>query len=149
MKTLFQEVLVVGLWTLIGALALWGFDHVGLLPAENAGSAGTFGPRVDFPEVVEIWQKGEAIFVDARPPNMFAREHIPGAINVPITNVAQAISKLPEDRSIRLITYCGSSECPNGWQLMNLLVQYGYQNVQLFHRGIEGWRALGYPVEKK
>ena len=149
MKTTFQETLVVGLWLFIGALALWGFDQVGLLPVEKADLSNAFGPRVDFPQVVEIWQDGEAIFVDARPHYAFARGHISGAINVPINNVADAISRLPEDRSVRLITYCGSSECPNGWQLMKLLAEYGYQNVQLFYRGMESWRALGYPVEKQ
>ncbi|MFQ6041240.1 MAG: rhodanese-like domain-containing protein [Candidatus Poribacteria bacterium] len=142
-----KEVLIIGFWIIVGAMALWGFDRAGLLSSErNGGSMATL--QVDFPEVYQLWKKGEAIFVDARPASAFQREHIPGAVNVPVNRVEQGLKALPEDRNARLITYCGSVECPNAYQLMQALLRYGYRNVQFFPRGIRGWQALGYPLKK-
>ncbi|HIE29760.1 TPA: rhodanese-like domain-containing protein [Candidatus Poribacteria bacterium] len=101
MRTL-KEVLIVGFWIIVGAMALWGFDRAGLLSSERKGGS-MAALQVDFPEVYQIWKRGEAIFVDARPVSAFQREHIPGAVN----RVEQGLSVLPEDRNARLITYCG------------------------------------------
>ena len=143
----YQQVLVVSLWIIIGALVLWGFNAFGLLPAKSGGSI-VPALEVDFPEVYEIWRRGEAIFVDARPPRAFNRAHIPKAVNVPLRSAEKALSKLSLAKDENLIVYCSSIRCPNAHQLMHLLLRLGYMNVRIFPRGIETWRALGYPLEE-
>ena len=142
----FHEFVVVCVWIWVGALTLWGADGLGLLSdTSHYPSNSTY--QIDFPLVHEIWKKGNAVFVDARSASSFNRGHIPGAVNVPINRVISTLAVLPADKSVLLITYCGSIECPNAYQLMNVLLAKGYQNVKFFPRGLRGWQALGYPLE--
>ncbi len=142
-----KEVLIVSFWIVLGAVGLWGLDRAGFLSAES-NTGGTATQQVDFPEVYQLWKRKKAIFVDARSVSAFQQGHIPGAVSVPVNNVEGGLSVLPTEHNARLVTYCGSIECPNAYQLMQALLRYGYRNVQFFPRGIRGWQALGYPLEK-
>lgn len=148
-KTLHQtlkESLVVCVWIGCGAVTLWGADGFGLL-STTFHSKQNSSLQVDFPAVYEIWKRGDAVYVDTRSPTNFKRGHIPGAVNIPIHRIEQFLTELPTDKETLLITYCGSFECPNAYQLMNILLGYGYKNVKFFPRGLRGWQALGHPLE--
>ena len=136
-----KEVVVVGFWALLGALALLGFDLAGLL------SGNFVGLTVDFPEVYQVWKDDSAIFVDGRTADTFKGGHIPGAINIPVGEVSQQLSVLPEDKNVRLIVYCGSANCPLSYHLLKQLQRYNYTNIQIFQRGIEGWLRFGYSLQ--
>lgn len=142
-----KESIIVSIWIGIVALTLWSADGLGLLVGTPHNR---YRPtlQVDFPDVYQIWKKGETVFVDARSAASFRRGHIPGAVNVPINRVKQTLSNLPTDKKIPIITYCGSINCPNAYQLMNVLLGHGYQNVRFFTRGMRGWQALGYPLKQ-
>ena len=142
----FQEFVVVCVWICVGALTLWCMDVLGLL-SETLPYPSNSTRQVDFPAVHQIWEKEVAVFVDARSASSYRRGHIPGAVNVPINRVITAISDLPANKEAYLITYCGSIECPNAYQLMNVLLRKGYLNVNFFPRGLRDWQALGYPLE--
>ena len=141
-QQILKESLIVCVWIGFGALTLWGADGFGLLTPRYSSIL-----QVDFPAVHQIWQKRAAVFVDTRSAANFKHGHIPGAVNIPINRVKQTLSVLPTDKKALLITYCGSIECPNAYQLMNILLGHGYENVKFFPRGLRGWQALGYPVE--
>ena len=146
LQQIIKETLIVGVWIAFGALTLWGADGFGLFSSTSHAPSAT-PQQVDFPAVYQIWKRGEAVFVDARSATNFRRGHIPDAVNVPINRVKQNLSVLPTDKEMLLITYCGSVECPNAYQLMNILFAHGYRNVKFFPRGLRSWRALGYPLE--
>lgn len=145
-QQIMKELLIVCIWIGFGTVTLWVADGFGLLSSTSHAPSAT-PLQVDFPEVHQIWKHGEAVFVDTRSAANFRRGHIPDAVNVPINRVRQTLSALPTDKEVLLITYCGSIECPNAYQLMNVLLRYGYRNVKFFPRGIRGWQALGYPLE--
>lgn len=145
-QQIFRESLIVCVWIGFGALTLWGADKFGLLTS-NSHIQSSSTLQVDFPAVYQIWKKGQAVFVDTRSVASFRRGHIPGAINMPINRVEQELSVLPTDKETLVITYCGSIECPNAYQLVNILWGRGYENVKFFPRGLRGWQALGYPLE--
>ena len=132
-----KESFFIILWITVGALTLWGADAAGLLSSRSLRSSAT-ALQIDFPEVYQLWKKGGAIFVDARSAVDFKRGHIPGAVNVPVNRVKQLLTVLPSSREKRLITYCGSVECPNAYQLMEILLGLRYRNVQFFSRGLCG-----------
>ncbi len=167
---IFKESLIITFWIGIGALALWGAELAGLLRTDSLSHPqNTFSIEIELPEVYQIWQRGEAVFVDARAPYHFNEGHIPGAVNVPVNRVKETLSVrflqirrfnskpvnrvketlsvLPTDKNAQLITYCGSINCPNAYQLMHLLWEEGYRNVQFFPSGIFGWEMSGYPLE--
>ena len=146
LQQIIKESLIVCVWIGFGALTLFGVDKFGLLSSTHHVPSNS-SLQVDFPAVYQIWKRGDVVFVDARSAANFRRGHIPGAINVPINRVKQELDALPLDKGTFLITYCGSIECPNSYQLMNVLLGYGYQNVKFFPRGLRGWQALGHPLD--
>jgi rhodanese-related sulfurtransferase len=48
----------------------------------------------------------ELVLIDTRAKDAFAKAHIPGAISVPVAEIAQLVPKLPRDKE--LVTYCWS-----------------------------------------
>jgi rhodanese-related sulfurtransferase len=146
LQQIFKESLIVCVWIGFGTITLWIADGFGLLSSTSHAPSVT-SLQVDFPEVHQIWKQGAAVFVDTRSAAYFKRGHIPDAVNVPINRVKQNLSILPTDKEALLITYCGSIECPNAYQLMNIFFAHGYRNVKFFPRGLRGWQALGYPLE--
>ncbi|HDS45414.1 MAG TPA: redoxin domain-containing protein [Methanomicrobia archaeon] len=87
----------------------------------------------------------EIILVDTRTEQMYASEHIPGAINIPLgVNTAsfeEAIEKL--DKSKIIIAYCqaGSSSRLAG----DLLVHHGFERVYTMAGGMNAWKQK-YPT---
>ena len=138
---LVKEIGIVSFWVLLGTLALFGFDAAGLLSGNFVGLV------VDFPEVYQVWKDESAVFVDGRTATVFKRGHIPGAINIPVEEVAKRLSALPNDKDVQLIVYCGSASCPLSYHLLKQLQRYNYTNIQIFQRGIEGWLRFGYPLQ--
>jgi rhodanese-related sulfurtransferase len=60
---------------------------------------------------VEHWVKGEPqggdfLLLDVRARDAFAKAHIQGALNVPVTEIGDLASQLPRDKE--LVTYCWS-----------------------------------------
>lgn len=73
------------------------------------------------------------------------RQRIPGALNLPLLEVAQHVGKLPRDRDI--ILYCN---CPNeasAAQAARVLMTHGFRRVRPLHGGLDAWIAAGYTVE--
>lgn len=52
-------------------------------------------------------KKGAQV-VDALPPEDFAKSHLPGAINIPVADLADGAAKL--DRECPVIVYCYDSQ---------------------------------------
>jgi rhodanese-related sulfurtransferase len=70
---------------------------------------------------------------------------IPGALHVPLLQVAQHLKDLPRDREI--VAYC---TCPNeasAAQVAKLLMNSGFRTVRPLHGGLDAWVAAGYAVE--
>lgn len=57
-------------------------------------------------EMRKIWEEKKAVIVDARPPMKYFEGHIPGAINVPFTEMDKYLDKLPQDKNTLIVTYC-------------------------------------------
>lgn len=145
-RAIIKESLIVCIWICFGALTIWGADGFGLLSV-SSHVPNNSPLQTDFPAVYKTWKQKQAVFVDARSAVHFRRGHIPGAINIPINRIVMHLKDLPTDKETPLITYCGSITCPNAYQLMNVLLGHGYQDVRFFPSGFRGWQALGHPIE--
>lgn len=108
----------------------------------------SYGPEA-FSKVREIFQAHSALFVDARGPQFFKNGHIPGAVSLPLGQFDEALADFMKkfDVDTRIITYCYSSDCPEGEQLARRLRESGYGNVSLFRDGLVAWEREGLPVE--
>ena len=51
--------------------------------------------------------RGAVTLVDVLSPESFALAHIPGAINLPVADIARRAANLLPDRHAAIVTYCG------------------------------------------
>ena len=84
-----------------------------------------------------------AILLDVREPEEFAREHVSGAVNVPQADLATRLDEIPRDRPILTICQSGSRSLRSA----QFLHQQGYQSVATVVGGTRAWREAGRPVE--
>jgi len=89
---------------------------------------------------------GEKIVViDARRPEGFEREHIPGALNLPY-RLMDAETTRNLDRSALYVTYCDGIGCNASTRGALKLTALGF-NVRELIGGIEWWKFDGYTTE--
>lgn len=93
-----------------------------------------------------LFDKKSAIFLDARMPEDFEAEHIPGSRSLFCEKVDDLYQKLlagvPKDRII--VTYCSDPECSEAIDLADALVAKGYTKVVILLEGLPGWKDAGY-----
>lgn len=80
------------------------------------------------------------VIIDSRDKEKFDKEHIEGAISVPLKTFD--IAQLPADKAAQLVFYCGGPSCPLAPTSAGKAIKAGYQNVAVYHEGIETWNKL-------
>jgi len=75
--------------------------------------------------------------VDVREPDEYAAEHVPGAINLPLTQLRGRLDELPGDREVWLYCIVGQ----RAYYATRALVQRGHR-VRNLSGGIETWHAV-------
>jgi rhodanese-related sulfurtransferase len=58
-------------------------------------------------ELIGALRAGRIVLVDVLSPESFAARHIPGAINLPVAEIARRASAVLPDRTAPIVTYCG------------------------------------------
>lgn len=91
-------------------------------------------------------RKGEVTVVDVRPPEEFQSGHIPGALSVPLPELAKRLSDLPKRREV--VAYCRGPYCVLAVEAVKLLRARGFKAVRL-EDGVLEWAALGLELEAK
>lgn len=96
----------------------------------------------------KLFDSKKVTFIDARPEDHFAKEHIRGAMNV---YAEQWQTKIPDlvqiDRNRVIITYCGGGdECELSHHLADNLKALGFKNVVVYKGGITDWKAKNHPI---
>ena len=91
----------------------------------------------------------EAIFVDARPRELYEQGHITGARNLPLESFGEQVGSILGDIPSRtpLIVYVEGTDSTPGIELARKLLSRNYRNVQVLEKGLDLWMAHGLPVE--
>src|SRR5687768_11533733 len=102
--------------------------------------------ETDPSDLFEAMNNGERIVpVDARRPAAFAKEHIPGAINIPHRTMnAENTKALRKD--VLYVTYCDGIGCNASTKGALKLASLGF-NVKELIGGIEWWKLDGYNTD--
>jgi len=97
-------------------------------------------------DVDAVIRAGDDIFtiVDVRTHLNFKREHIPGAINVPLNSLEKDRRKIPS----RGTTYIYGSDNIQGFEAATLLHQLGRSDTYTINGGFSAWKEFGYPIEQ-
>jgi len=92
-------------------------------------------------------EAGERITViDARSRQAFAREHIPGAINLPHRQMCPETTAAI-DRGALVVTYCDGIGCNASTRGALKMAELGFRTKELIG-GLDWWRRDGHPTEK-
>ncbi len=87
---------------------------------------------------------GQATVVDVRPPEEFAAGHLPGAVNLPLQDLARRLSELP--RKAEVVAYCRGPYCLMAYEAVTRLRKRGMKARRL-ENGFPEWKLAGLPVE--
>lgn len=87
---------------------------------------------------------GDVTLIDVRPGDEFAAGHIPGALSVPLGELADRLRELPKRKEI--VAYCRGPYCVMAVTAIELLRRRGYRARRLIE-SLPAWRARGYAVE--
>ena len=90
---------------------------------------------------------GTITAVDALPQSYYARQHLPGALNLVADDVRDRAAQLLPAKDAAVVTYCSNTACPNSHQVATLLERLGYTDVRVYRDGIQDWAEAGLPVE--
>jgi len=100
---------------------------------------------VDTRQVQELAERG-AQLVEVLPASAYDKEHLPGAINIPLTRMTpDAVAGL--DRGAPVVTYCFDHQCDLSSRAGRWLEQLGFTDVHDYMDSKVAWLADGLPFE--
>ena len=103
--------------------------------------------RISVVDLYALIQGGASpLIIDVR--SATAREleprWIPGALHVPLQDVAHHLKELPRDRDI--ILYCTCPSEASAARVAKILMNHGFKRVRPLYGGLDAWVAAGYAV---
>ena len=95
-------------------------------------------------ELLRRMRDGLVTLIDTRPEEEFTAGHLPGAINVPLSDLKRRLRELPRDQEI--VAYCRGPYCVLSYEAVAELRRRGFKAFRL-EDGFPEWKAAGLPVE--
>jgi len=84
--------------------------------------------------------------VDVLSTENFQEEHIEGAVNLPLSDIAsEAMNRFGIEEKI--VVYSKNTECSASPKAAAKLKSIGFQNVKDYEEGLEAWKNAGNPTE--
>ena len=95
-------------------------------------------------ELQRRMKRGLVTVLDVRPEEEFELGHLPGARNIPLSQLKRRLAKL--DRKTEIVAYCRGPYCVLAFEAVALLRERGFK-VHRLEGGYPEWKAAGLPVE--
>lgn len=114
------------------------------MPQWNKKSYGEMSIQV----AKKMFDKGSAIFIDARPNMKFRKATIAGSINIPDKKFDKFKNQLPANMKKPLITFCGGYACAKSHKVAKKLKKMGYKKVFVYAGGEPEWKKAKYARAK-
>ena len=100
-------------------------------------------PRV---ELLERARDGLITVLDVRPPEEFAAGHVPGAENIPLSELEKHLDQFNPEQEI--VAYCRGPHCVLAFDAVAKLRKKGLKARRL-QDGYPEWKTAGLPVEQE
>ncbi|MFI6865847.1 ArsR/SmtB family transcription factor [Nocardia sp. NPDC050406] len=118
--------------------------HLAEVAAAAAAVLGAPEDAISRDELLRRRAAGEVVLIDVRPHEEYAAGHIPGAISVPLSELALRLAELPADREI--VAYCRGAYCVMAPDATRIAQRAG-RGVKRLEEGMLEWTLAGLPVE--
>ena len=94
----------------------------------------------------ELFQKleedKEMVVIDLMSSDEFQKEHIPGAINIPLDQLGVRVKEFKKNQRIVVYGSTHTDEASN--KAAEMLEKLGFRKVADFDGGIDAWKQAGY-----
>ncbi|MED4116313.1 ArsR/SmtB family transcription factor [Priestia megaterium] len=94
---------------------------------------------ISLPELKERMENGEVLLLDVRPTEEYEKEHIPGAVSIPIEELEEKLASLPPDCNV--VAYCRGTCCLMSVEAVELLKSKGINAFRL-EEGVYDWKQF-------
>jgi rhodanese-related sulfurtransferase/DNA-binding transcriptional ArsR family regulator len=94
-------------------------------------------------ELLSRMRSATVTVLDVRPHDEFASGHVPGALNIPLSELRKRLAELP--RTQEVVAYCRGPWCVLAFEAVALLRRHGHTARRL-HGGLPEWKVAGLPV---
>jgi len=95
-------------------------------------------------ELLERARDNLVTVIDVRPPEEYAAGHVPGATNIPLSELEKHLDEFHPDQEI--VAYCRGPHCVLAFDAVARLREKGYIARRL-QDGYPEWKSAGLPVE--
>ena len=133
---------VIKNWALFAIAALSGGMLLWPLLRKGAG-----GPWVNTLQATQLMNREDALVIDLRAGEDFAKGHILGAKSLPLAELERRAGELDKHKAKPVIVHCADGTRAAAG--VALLRKSGFGNVVNLSGGFAAWQQAGLPVEKK
>ena len=133
---------VARLWDHLRRVAQTHRPHTELARRAYLGPEDTTAVNTD--ELLRRLARGDVVILDVRPEPEYAAGHLPGAIHIPLDELAERIGELPRDHEV--VAYCRGQYCVLAHDAVRLLSSAGLSASRATD-GVLEWRVAGVLVE--
>jgi len=120
-----------------------------LLAATLAFAALAAGPATIEPKALNdriAWADRSLVVLDVRTPEEFAAGHVPGAINIPHTELAARVAELDGARDSDIVVYCRTGK--RSGEALGVLEKSGFKRLLHLQGDYTRWSEEKRPVVK-
>ncbi|KUN82218.1 ArsR family transcriptional regulator [Streptomyces bungoensis] len=118
--------------------------HRAAVPVARDAYLGSDGAQVVTREELRARvETGDVVVLDVRPVEEYEAGHIPGAVSIPVGELTERITELPDDTEV--VVYCRGAYCVLAHDAVRLLAGQGRRALRL-HDGMLEWRLAELPV---
>ena len=135
MEFITKNIFLIAVALVSGGMLVWPFLRRG------AG-----GPWVNTLEATQLINRSDALVIDLRSAEDYAKGHILGAKNIPLADLERRKSELDKHKAKPVIVHCGDGNRAGGG--VALLRKNGFGSVHNLAGGYAAWQAAGLPVQK-
>ncbi|MBI3919954.1 MAG: hypothetical protein HY318_00950 [Armatimonadetes bacterium] len=120
------------------------------LPAHSTTNATVpaTSPLVGLKEAFRLFNSGTCLFVDTRHKDDYLKEHVDGAVCLPLETFDESLPSVAValSQATIIITYCDGVDCNSSVELAQKLHEMGFKEVRAFVGGWNEWKKARHPT---
>jgi rhodanese-related sulfurtransferase len=128
--------MLIAVFVLSGGMLIWPFVQRRFSLVKDVTSA----------EATQLFNRRNAVLLDVREPKEFEGGKVPGAIHIPLSQLASRVTELAKLVTRPVVAYCDTGRKSRA--AVGVLAKAGFKEIYTLQGGIAAWKKDGLPVEK-